>query len=239
MPAAASAWICSQNSRRALGSTPAVGSSSSSSCGSCRMQAASARRCFQPPDSVPASWRRAAPRPELLERALDRLAALRHGVDPRDEVEVLLDGQVLVQAEALGHVADLALDRRGLAQDVEAEAGAAAAVRRQQAAEHPDRGGLAAAVGAEEAEDLALARPAARSPRTTRLPPKLLHSPATSITGPASSSLIGGAPGGRRPAGPDAGAARPRRARPRPGRPASRGSRGCRSPAGCTRPRAR
>ena len=42
--------------RRALGSTPAVGSSSSSSRGSCSTQAASASRCFQPPDSEPASW---------------------------------------------------------------------------------------------------------------------------------------------------------------------------------------
>ena len=53
-------WISSQNSRRALGSTPAVGSSSSSSCGACMMQAASASRCFQPPDSLPASCCRAA-----------------------------------------------------------------------------------------------------------------------------------------------------------------------------------
>src|SRR6185369_14875219 len=54
-PSAASAWICSQNSRRALGSTQAVGSSSSSSSGSWIRQAASARRCFQPPESWPAS----------------------------------------------------------------------------------------------------------------------------------------------------------------------------------------
>ena len=41
----------SQNSRRALASTPAVGSSSSKSFGRCRTQAASASRCFQPPES--------------------------------------------------------------------------------------------------------------------------------------------------------------------------------------------
>jgi hypothetical protein len=46
-----------------LGSTPAVGSSSSSSFGLCMMQAASASRCFQPPDSVPASWLRREARP--------------------------------------------------------------------------------------------------------------------------------------------------------------------------------
>ena len=49
--------------RRALGSTPAVGSSSKSSLGSCSTQAASASRCFQPPDNAPAScfWRVAMP----------------------------------------------------------------------------------------------------------------------------------------------------------------------------------
>ncbi len=50
--APASLWISSQKSRRACGSTPAVGSSSSRSWGSCIMQAARARRCFQPPGEV-------------------------------------------------------------------------------------------------------------------------------------------------------------------------------------------
>ena len=89
-PAAASRWISSQNSRRALGSTPAVGSSSSSSFGLCMMQAASASRCFQPPDSVPASCLRAlgqaevapasgrhAPRPAPADRAAPRIRGSR------------------------------------------------------------------------------------------------------------------------------------------------------------------
>ena len=46
-----------------------------------------------------------------------------------------------------------------VAEDVEAEAGAAAAIRRKQAAQHADRGRLAAAVGAEKAADLAASRP--------------------------------------------------------------------------------
>ena len=45
-----------------------------------------------------------------LEAFLDRLPALGHPIDAGDEVEVLLDGQVFVEAEALGHVTDLALD---------------------------------------------------------------------------------------------------------------------------------
>ena len=78
-------------------------------------------------------------------------------VHARDEAQVLADRQVLPEREALRHVADVALDRLGLAPDVEAEARALAAVGRQQPAEHPDRRGLAAAVGPEEAEDLAAA----------------------------------------------------------------------------------
>ena len=117
------------------------------------MQAASARRCFQPPDSEPASWlfRPASLSSNLLHAA----AAVGQRVEPGDEVQVLLDRQVFVEAEALGHVADLELDRRGLGQDIEAEAGAATAIGLQQSAEHADGRGLAAAVGAEEAPDLA------------------------------------------------------------------------------------
>ena len=46
-------------------------------------------------------------------------------VDARDEIEVLAHRQILIETEALGHVADLALDLVGLGADVVAEAGAA------------------------------------------------------------------------------------------------------------------
>ena len=71
----ASSWISSQNSRRAFGSTPAVGSSRSRSCGWCMTQAASASRCFQPPDSVPASWSLRLVRPRRVERVGRRIPA--------------------------------------------------------------------------------------------------------------------------------------------------------------------
>ena len=58
-----------------------------------------------------------------------------------------------IEAEALRHVADVALDLVGLGADVVAEAGAGALVRREQAAQHADGRGLAGAVGAEEAVD--------------------------------------------------------------------------------------
>ena len=98
---------------------------------------------------------RAVGEAEPLQRLGHPLAPPVQGVEAGDEVEVLPDGEILVEAEALGHVADLALDRPRLVDDVVAEAGAAAAVGRQQAAQHADGRGLAAAVGAEEAADLA------------------------------------------------------------------------------------
>ena len=110
MPSAASLWISSQNSRRALGSTPAVGSSSSSRSGLGRMQAPSARRCFQPPDSVPASCFSRPCRPSRSMAARASRRGIGQAVDAGDELQVLLDRQVLVQAEALRHVADVALD---------------------------------------------------------------------------------------------------------------------------------
>ena len=94
---------------------------------------------------------------QLFQRGVDLRAPPRHVVDAGDEVEVFFDAQVFVQAEFLRHVADLALDLARLAADVEAQASAAALVGREQAAQHADRGGLAAAVGAQKAVDLALA----------------------------------------------------------------------------------
>ena len=135
-------------------------------------QAASARRCFQPPESAG----------ELPERRTGRgrttLGRPRRGgrghlVHARREVEVLADRQVVPEREALRHVADPAFDRRGVAPDVVAEAGAAAGVGREQAAHHADRRRLAAAVGAEEAEDPPRAT-RSETPATTSLLPKRL-----------------------------------------------------------------
>ena len=110
MPSAASLWISPQNSRRALGSTPAVGSSSSSRSGLGRMQAPSASRCFQPPDSSPASCRSRPCRPSRSMAARASPGGIGEAVDARHELQVLPDGEVLVEAEALRHVADVALD---------------------------------------------------------------------------------------------------------------------------------
>src|SRR6185503_7061058 len=71
----------------------------------------------------------------LAPRALD-------AVDAGVEVEVLLDGEILVQAEPLGHVADPRLDLLGLGLDVLADDGALAARRIEDPAQHADRRGL-------------------------------------------------------------------------------------------------
>src|SRR5690606_37134280 len=80
--------------------------------------------------------------------------ATRHAIDVAVEEEVLLDGEVLIEAELLRHVADAPLDELGLGGDVVADDAAAAAGGVEQAAEHADGRELARAVGAKHAEDL-------------------------------------------------------------------------------------
>ena len=90
---------------------------------------------------------------EPLEPFADPRLAVAHRVDPGDELEVLGDREVLVQAELLRHVPDAPLDLGRGGADVEAERRAGALVGCQQPAQHPDRGRLAAAVRAEKAHD--------------------------------------------------------------------------------------
>ena len=93
--------------------------------------------------------------PEPLDHRARRRARIGEPIEPRDEFEVLAHREVLIEAEALRHVADVALDLVGLGADVVAEAGAVALVGREQPAQHADGRGLAGAVGAEEAVDRA------------------------------------------------------------------------------------
>src|SRR5882672_3897075 len=83
------------------------------------------------------------------------LFALRNRVDPRDEIEILLDGEFFVERKALRHVSDAEFDRGLFAPQVEAEARAAARVWGEQPAEHANRGGLAASVRSEKSVDRA------------------------------------------------------------------------------------
>ena len=93
--------------------------------------------------------------PHPLHDLPDGRPAVRHLVDARDEIEVLEHRQVLVEAEALRHVADLAADFVRFVHEIVAEALARAAVGLEQAAEHADGRRLAAAVRPEKAADLA------------------------------------------------------------------------------------
>ena len=95
--------------------------------------------------------------PEAREHPAGAVAdvAIAQVVDAAVERDVLADGEVLVEREALAHVADVALDALGLAGDVVSGDGRAAGGGREQTGQHPDRGGLAGAVRAEEAEHLA------------------------------------------------------------------------------------
>jgi hypothetical protein len=118
-------------------------------------QAASARRCFQPPDKLAGELLTARRQAEILKRVADVAARRIKVVEPGDEIEVLLDRQVLVEGKALRHVADFAANAAAVAAHVETEHGALALVGRQQAAHHADGRRLAGAVGTEKAGDLA------------------------------------------------------------------------------------
>jgi hypothetical protein len=76
-------------------------------------------------------------------------------VDAGKERDVLVHGQPFIEREALRHVADAPLDAFRVAADVDAADDGRSGCRREQSAQHPDRGGLAGAVAAKEAEDLA------------------------------------------------------------------------------------
>ena len=120
------------------------------------MQAASARRCFQPPDNWPGELVAAIRETHAVHDVSHRLATARHLVDARHQVEVFEHREIVVVAEFLRHIADVAADQRRLPDDVEPQAGTIAAVGDQEAAQHADGGGLAAAIGAEKAANLAL-----------------------------------------------------------------------------------
>ena len=91
------------------------------------------------------------------EQALDQRLAL--GLrDPEQvgvEVHVLVDREIAVESEALGHVADLILDGVELASHVVACHPGLAFGGIQQAAQQAQRGGLAGAIRTDQAEDFA------------------------------------------------------------------------------------
>ena len=147
----------SQNCRRDSGSTPPVGSSRNTMGGWWRMAQPSASRWRQPPARSRVRVCSRPSRPAIsrtnARRSLEGVAVA--VLDAAEEPDVLIDGQRLVEREALRHVADAALDCLGIARDVDAADDGRAGGRPQQTAQHADGGRLAGAVGAEKAEDLA------------------------------------------------------------------------------------
>ena len=86
-----------------------------------------------------------------------RSAALTGGkaIDAGVEIDVLGDGQVLVEAELLRHVTDMAADLRCVFTDIHAENATGAFGWRKQAAKRLDDRGFPGAVWSKETEELA------------------------------------------------------------------------------------
>src|SRR5262245_41537058 len=95
-------------------------------------------------------------KPQPLEGLVHFRLDVVHPVHARDEFEILADREIFPVAEALRHVADLALDAVRFSSQIVAQARALAIVGLQEAAQHADRRRLAAAVGTEETPDLSL-----------------------------------------------------------------------------------
>src|SRR5256885_4747935 len=93
------------------------------------------------------------PRQNLVDASAP--AGASHTVDPGVKKEILFDGEILVKAEALRHVADALLDAFGVASDVEPDHRPAPSAGIEDPAEHADGRGFAGAIRSEHAEDLA------------------------------------------------------------------------------------
>src|ERR1041385_2735481 len=129
--------MISQNSRRAAGSTPAVGSSRNTSSGWCAGAPAKPTPSFQQPAQPPREL--APPQP----------------VDRRVEMQIFPHAQVVVEPELLTHVADALPDGLAVARDVESDHFGLAGRWRHQATQHADGRGLARSIRPEKPEHLA------------------------------------------------------------------------------------
>ena len=94
-----------------------------------------------------------------LERVGDALLALGEAKadQPRGVAQIIGGGEIVVEADRVGQIADAPLDRKRLARRIEAEHAHLACRDVGQPEHHQDGGGLAGAVGAEQAENLAAA----------------------------------------------------------------------------------
>ena len=132
-----------QNSRLDTGSTPVVGSSSTITLGSCTSVHARASFCFMR---------------ELghLEQAVAQRTVVGYTVDLREERDVLVDAEVSVQTEPLREIPHRSGDGAMFLDGILSQDTNGAGLDVEQAAQRPNRRGLAGAVGSDQAEHFAL-----------------------------------------------------------------------------------
>ena len=139
-------------SSRPDGSSPFVGSSSTTICGPCTSAWASFTRCFMPVEKPCSGRARSSSRPTWKRISEARSTAARCG-RPRSSARCVTRSERRHrprQAVVLGHVADRGADLRGVARGVEAEHGEPAGVGLEQAEERAHQRRLAGAVRAEQ-----------------------------------------------------------------------------------------
>ena len=149
---------------RLCGSTPAVGSSSSSTSGSCTSAQAMLSRRFMPPLKVAGLSRARSARPTIASTSMARVfrRALGRSYSAPNSSMLASAGRFLVQRQVLRHQADAALVARRVARQRGARHADAAGVGLRQAADHAHGGGLARAVGPQQAPAPGRRPPAAR-----------------------------------------------------------------------------
>ena len=166
-----------QKSRRETGSTPVVGSSSTSSSGVWTSVQTSASFCFMPPGQPLGEAVAEGRHAHHLEQRVAARGVVAHVVDLGEEGDVLVDAEVAVEREALREVADLRREPPPLAQRVEAAGAHAPGVGLQQAEDRAQRRRLARAVGADQAEHLAAPHVEGHARRRPRTSPKRRETP--------------------------------------------------------------
>ena len=178
VPAAARSRISSQNSRRASGSKPVVGSSRKSSSGRPTMPSATSSRRFCPPERVCV---RALALSVSPTRPITAVRVVRRRVERGEVVHHLAHGQLVELAGALQHDADPGPPVLAGRVRVDAEHADLAAVAPPVALQDLHRGGLAGAVRSEQGEHLAAFVPSGRDRRRRRASPYDFRNPRTEI----------------------------------------------------------
>ena len=158
MPWSRRARMPSRMARRLCGSMPTVGSSRYSTRGLCSSATPMFTRRFMPPEnfSTRSCWRssRLMSSQHLVHAALELVAG--QAVHAAPEHQVLARRHVRVHGDVLRHHADHGLHGQRRRDHGVAVYERVAGRGPQQAAQHADGGALAGAVGAQQAEDLAL-----------------------------------------------------------------------------------